>query len=158
MGVLTHEGADTWLRLKEALENHAQPMDWAGDYVFPVFYAFILFALTPIVYKSEWRQCYVMCEYFCYNVCDHEANNSYPFRWEVKDAGVDSKSDIYKSIVFEGVASSVPGRDPTRGLYISKVRLSRSSLWEHNIQSPLLPTSVHFLKKWIDPAIMLPMC
>ena len=70
---------------------------------------------------------YVLFEHFCYIVHNHEANDNYLYRIEVKDVGVDSKIHVCRNIMFKDLTLGIPGRNPTHCLCILKAKLSRFS-------------------------------
>ena len=133
-------------------------MDWAWNCVLTMFMHKSFSHLFLYFIKLNEGIVCVLCENLYYIVHNPETNDSYLCRWEVKDAGGDSKSHVCRSVLFKGLAASVSVQNPTHCMYIPKAKLSQSSLWECNKQSTFLPTSVHFLRKWINPVVMLSTC
>jgi len=106
------------------------------------------FTVVPCSFiKVNEGSVYVLFEHLCYIVHNHEANDNYLCRREVKDTGVDSKSHVCRSVVFKDPALCIPGWNPTRFLCIPEANFSQFSSWGGNTQSPFLSTSVHFLRK-----------
>jgi len=123
-----------------------------------VFYAYILFTLVPTIIKVNGSSVCVSCEYLCYIAHNYEANDRYLCKWEVKDAGRDTKSHGCKNIGLRVWLQAFWVGIPCVACALHKHSYLGLHYGGDNTQSPFLPTFVLLLMKEINPAIMPSTC